>query len=64
MLRLYLAAAVFFLAVAHGQIATTTSLVETLRTRLEKPIPGSRVSALNQVRADTYSVLTNETGEL
>src|ERR1700704_4568761 len=61
--RLYLAvAAVLVVAVAQGQIATTTSLVGNVTDATGKAIPGSRVSALNQGSGDTYSVLTNETG--
>ena len=61
--RLYFAvAAVFFVAVAHGQIATTTSLVGNVTDATGKTIAGSRVSAVNRGSGDTYSVLTNETG--
>src|ERR1700681_596475 len=61
--RLYLVAvAVFFVAVGRGQIATTTSLVGHVTDATGKTIAGSRVSAVNQDSGDTYSVLTNETG--
>src|SRR5208283_957698 len=61
--RLYVTlAAVFFLALAHGQIATTTSLVGNVTDASGKMIPGCRVSAVNQGSRDIYSVLTNETG--
>ena len=61
--RLYLAvAAVFFVAVLHGQIATTTSLVGNVVDATGKTVAGSRVSAVNRDSGDTYSVLTNETG--
>src|SRR6266404_9334923 len=55
-------AAVFFVAVMRGQIATTTSLVGTVSDGTGKSITGSRVSAANRGSGDTYSVLTNETG--
>jgi len=61
--RLYFAvAAVFFVAIAHGQIATTTSLVGNVTDATGKTIAGSRVSAVNRSSGDTYSVLTNEKG--
>src|SRR5882724_834331 len=62
--RLYLAlAAVFFLAVAHGQIASTTSLVGTVTDESAKTIPGARILAVNQGSRDTYSALTNHQGQ-
>jgi hypothetical protein len=61
--RLYWAVtAVFFVAVAHGQIAITTSLVGNITDATGKTIAGARVSAVNRDSGDTYSVLTNETG--
>ncbi|MCU1257472.1 MAG: hypothetical protein JWO80_357 [Bryobacterales bacterium] len=60
---LYLAvAAVFFAAEAHGQIATTTSLVGNVTDATGNTVAGSRVSAVNRDSGDTYSVLTNERG--
>jgi Carboxypeptidase regulatory-like domain/TonB dependent receptor len=62
--RLYLAvAAVFFVAVAHGQIATSTSLVGNVTDATGKTIAGSRISAVNRGSGDTYSVHTNEKGD-
>src|SRR6266404_1596689 len=55
-------AAVFFVAVMRGQIATTTSLVGNVTDATGKTVAGSRVSAVNRGSGDTYSVLTNETG--
>ena len=61
--RLYVAVtAMFFVAEAHGQIATTTSLVGNVADATGKTVAGSRVSAVNRDSGDTYSVLTNETG--
>src|SRR6266404_7922975 len=55
-------AAVFFVAVMRGQIATSTSLVGNVTDTTGKNIEGSRVSDVNRGSGDTYSVLTNETG--
>ena len=64
MLLLYLVvAAVFFVAVAHGQIATTTSLVGTVTDESGKTVPGARILAVNQGSRDTYSALTNDQGQ-
>src|SRR5882672_10800279 len=61
--RLYLAVvAVFSVAIAHGQIASTTSLVGNVTDATGNTIAGSRVSAVNRGSGDTYSVLTNEKG--
>src|SRR5258705_5303417 len=61
--RLYLAVALYFVAVLHGQIANTTSLVGNVTDLTGKTIAGSRVSAVNRGSGDTYSVLTNERGD-
>jgi hypothetical protein len=62
MLLYLVGAPVFFVAVAHGQIATTTSLVGNVTDATGKTVAGSRVSAVNRSSGDTYSVLTNEQG--
>jgi len=56
------AAAMLLVAEAAGQIAITTSLVGTISDTSDKPVPGCRISAVNQGSGNTYSVLTSERG--
>src|SRR5580658_6131521 len=52
----------FFAIAAHGQLATTTSLVGTVSDSSGKVIPGARVTATETRTLDRYNANTNEQG--
>ena len=54
--------AVFFAIAAHGQLATTTSLVGTVSDSSGKIIPGAKVTATETRTHDTYNTTTNGQG--
>ena len=54
--------AMFLMAGAYAQLATTTALVGTVTDTSGQTVPGAKVTAVNPGTGDTYNTMTNDQG--